>query len=43
LIEFGVLEPFVLMARSDEIDFVREESVAINCLSSMDGNRKKEY
>ena len=43
LIEFGILDPLVLMARSDEIDFVRGVSAALNCLSSMDENRKKEY
>ena len=31
----------MLMARSDEIEFVSEESAALNCLSSMDENRKK--
>ena len=31
----------MLMARSDEIEFVREVSAALNCLSSMDENRKE--
>ena len=31
----------MLMARSDEIEFVREVSAALNCLSSMDENKKE--
>ena len=37
----GVLDPLVLMARSEEIDILREVAAALNCLSCMEENKEE--
>ena len=35
----GIMDPLVLMSRSEEIDILREVAAAINCLSSVEENK----
>ena len=38
-VQEGILDPIVLMARTDEIDVLREVAAALNCLSSCEENK----
>jgi len=40
-VRMGVLDPLVLMARSEEIDILREVAAALNCLSCMEENKEE--
>jgi hypothetical protein len=37
----GILDPLVLMARTEEVEVLREVASALNCLTSMEGNKEE--
>lgn len=41
VVEMGIIDPLILLSRSENIEILREVAAALNCLSCMDSNKEE--